>query len=165
MLGFSRFLISAAMTPPSPSAPAWIWALEQAHAYCQQVEGLLSSGVDTDNPEHVSEAMGRAIYLYSQSGPALTSAKWHYDKALETVYADMIRKATTLDKEQSEALSGLRSPSVVRDLAKSRIAEYAAVVTLCERANASLGHALDGWRSILSNLKNERAISNYGASL
>ena len=72
-----------------------------------------------------------------------------------------MKKAANNDEE---AIKAFKTPSVINALASARCAELNALLVYCERLNAAITHSIDGLRSILSNLKEERRAKGFANS-
>ena len=142
--------------PESIPRPDWVMNLGNVLAFTSTVTGLIETPYQQTG-EAVSDRIGDLVMLYPTSCAAIASAKWHRDELLKHTYETMIRKAKENDEE---AIKLFKSTSILKSLAESRVAELNALLALCERLNSAITHTVEAMRSVLSNLKAERAMMN-----
>lgn len=74
--------------------------------------------------------------------------------AREAAYQEVMGKTITKDVPVS----------ILRDLVNAKIARYIAAFDHCERLEAHMARAIEAYRSILSGIKQERALSAYAGA-
>lgn len=149
------------MTQPT-NRPEWIWSIEQAFTFLDEADEALARPVNTENGEEVADRLAELIAMFPASCNVVAACKWYEQAAYKQefhLYADELKSRA------GDTYKHLTAPSVLRDYLKSRTAEMQALYTRAERTNAAITHAMEGLRSILSKIKEDRKISNYASNL
>jgi hypothetical protein len=131
--------------------PDWIWNDTEIDKFLNQVETTLGREHSTTNGEQVSAIIGILVQFFGSCGTIIASAKYHYNNTYRAEYAKVV--AAISEKEYKGAAA---SPSVLKEYIASRCAIESARLSRAERTQAAITHSMDGLRSILSSLKEER---------
>jgi hypothetical protein len=140
--------------------PEYIWSIESIFAFFDQFDELASTPLNTDDGTAVSDRIADFLQLFPASVNVNASAVWYREAAYKDQFdlmADNIKKA----KAEKLPIEGMASASVVGQYIKSRCAEFAAMAERASRTNAAITHSLDALRSLLSNIKTDKQISQY----
>ena len=151
-------------TPTLPAAvqcPDYLGTLGDVLGFIVSVETLIETPYDTRSGDAVSDWIADLTILLASSPKAISSARYYRDETLKHVIEEMMKKAAQNDED---AIRAFKTPSVIKDLASARCAELNALMVYCERLNAAITHSIDGLRSILSNLKEERRAMGFANS-
>lgn len=145
--------------PPPTIRPDYVWTIEQIFDFFEQVDGVLSVKSSTTAGEAVADQIADLLMLYPASTNVLASAKWYANEAYRHEYNKVVEALKSA--EQPKELKGALSPLAIKEYIKSRTADFIYILERADRCNAAITHSLDALRSVLSNLKAERQISNY----
>jgi len=143
----------------APNKPEYIWEVDDIANFVRESESFLMTQINTEDGEEIAWRIAECINLIPAMNNALASAKWHTDTAyrhewekIQAIYA-------------TDTPTPLYAASVLKDYIKSRTAEAQALLLRAEKLSSGVVHALDGLRSILSKLKEDRRASSYGQNL
>jgi len=139
--------------------PDWIWNIDSCLTFLETAEGLIASPINTENGEELAAAIGDLIAMYPSSSSVVASMKYHNEANYRKQYEGIARHLKE-GKASTDTLP-LTVPSVLRDYIKSRTADTQALLVRAERINAAITHAIEGLRSVLSKVKEDRKMSNY----
>lgn len=140
--------------------PEYIWAIQDVIAFAQETESFLTSEINVDDPDEIAGRIAMCINTIPSANNALAAAKWYTEAAYKMEYEAVWNKLTTDDVARP-----MLAASVLKDYIRSRTAEFIAVLTRVEKLSSGLIHTLEGLRSILSKLKEDRRASSYGQNL
>lgn len=146
------------MNEPS-NRPEYIWSIESIFAFFEQFDELASTPLNTDDGNAVSDRIADFLQLYPASVNVNASAVWYRDAAYKQEYhriADGMK-----ERANKTELQNLTSASVLREYIRSRCMEFNAMHERATRVNAAIAHSLDALRSLLSNIKTDKQISQY----
>lgn len=143
----------------APNKPEYIWEISDIMDFIQQSESFLMTQINTDDGDEIAWRIAECINLIPAMNNALASAKWHTDTAYRAEW-EHVQAIYTTDNP-----TPLYAASVLKDYIKSRTAEAQALLLRAEKLSSGVIHALDGLRSILSKLKEDRRASSYGQNL
>lgn len=115
----------------------------------ETIDGIISIEIDANNGNQISERIGICAALLSTSAHSVAVAQEIYDERLGEVLATLPPMSAT---DKKLILAG-------------RLSKESFWVKSAERQNAALVHALDGYRSMLSYLKEEMKMSNYAPQI
>jgi len=121
-------------------------SLETLKKLTDQISACLSQKVDRENGEEVSGILQEFILIQDTAAEAMALANM--------ILADKV--AAEFAGTQYSGLSATDKKAVVNGRASKEL--Y--FVTLSERLSRSISHGIDGYRSILSDLKEQRR--NHG---
>lgn len=147
--------------PAAVQCPDYLATLSEVIGFIVGVETLINTPYDTRSGDAVSERIADLTILLASSPKAISSARYYRDETLKHTYQEMMKKAATND---DEAIKAFKQPSIIKAIAESRVSELNALLVYCERLNAAITHSIDGLRSILSNLKEERRAMGFANS-
>lgn len=116
-------------------------SVENMVGICEQIANSLALEIDRENPEEVMGKMNELMNLLPSSAHAVSLA--------EMIYSEKIMQLT-LD-EQFRGLSATDKKYVFTGRAKRE----GYFVTLTERQNKALVHAIEGLRTIISYIKEQ----------
>jgi hypothetical protein len=120
-------------------------SLEILKAKTEEIQGCLTLPIDRSNGDHVAEMLHQLIVIQDLCSQTM---------ALSTmVYTDKIAELYS-----SPAYSGM-SATDKKMVINGKASKEVYYLTLAERLSRSVSHAIDGYRSILSDLKSQR--QNY----
>jgi hypothetical protein len=139
--------------------PEWIWNIDSCLTFLETAEGLIASPINTENGEELAAAIGDLIAMYPSSSSVVASMKYHNESNYRKQYEGIARHLKE-GKASTDTLP-LTVPSVLKDYIKSRTADTQALLVRAERINAAITHAIEGLRSVLSKVKEDRKMSNY----
>jgi len=139
--------------------PDWIWNIDSCLTFLETAEGLIASPINTENGEELAAAIGDLIAMYPSSSSVVASMKYHNESNYRKQYEGIARHLKE-GKASTDTLP-LTVPSVLKDYIKSRTADTQALLVRAERINAAITHAIEGLRSVLSKVKEDRKMSNY----
>jgi hypothetical protein len=142
--------------------PEWIWSIESVFEFLNQADEALALPINTDQGEEVADRLAELIALFPASCNVVAACKWYEQAAYKQEFH---MYAEELKSRAGDTYKHLTAPSVLRDYLKSRTAEFQALYTRAERTNAAITHSMEGLRSILSKIKEDRRISNYATNL
>jgi len=111
-----------------------------------EISKCLSLRVDRDNGDEVSGILQEFILIQDTASEAMSLASMVYAEKLSELYED----------EKYSRLSATDKKAIIQGRASKEI--Y--YVSLTERLSRSISHGIDGYRSILSDLKEQRR--NHG---
>lgn len=111
-----------------------------------EISKCLSLRVDRDNGDEVSGILQEFILIQDTASEAMSLASMVYAEKLSQLYED----------EKYSRLSATDKKAIIQGRASKEI--Y--YVSLTERLSRSISHGIDGYRSILSDLKEQRR--NHG---
>lgn len=111
-----------------------------------EISKCLSLKIDRDNGDEVSGILVEFILIQDTASEALSLASMVYAEKLAELYED----------EKYSKLSATDKKAIIQGRASKEI--Y--YVSLTERLSRSISHGIDGYRSILSDLKEQRR--NHG---
>jgi hypothetical protein len=146
----------------APNRPEWLWSLESVFQFLEQADEAIALPINTENGEEVAERLAELIAMFPASCNVVAACKWYEQAAYKQEFH---MYAEELKSRAGETFRHLTAASVLRDYLKSRTAEVQALYTRAERTNAAITHAMEGLRSILSKIKEDKKISNYAANL
>lgn len=115
--------------------------VENLVAICEQIATSLAMDIDRENPEEVMGKMNELMNLLPSSAHAVSLA--------EMIYSEKIMQLT-LDKQ----FSGMTATDK-KYLFAGRAKKEGYFVTLTERQNKALVHAIEGLRTIISYIKEQ----------
>jgi len=139
--------------------PDHIWPINECQQVLEQIEQILTAKVDSSNGDAIAQTIGDLIAFYPSSSDVVSSLKWHQETAYRKEFEHI---ANYLKQGKGKAETApLQVPSILKDYIKSRTADTQALLVKAERINAAITHSIEGLRSILSKLKEERKISSY----
>lgn len=144
--------------PAAIQAPEYLSSLGDVLRFILSVETLIDTPFDTRSGDAVVERIDKMTILLASSPKATASAKYYRDETLKHTYEEMMKKAAQND---DEAIKAFKQASVIKAIAESRVSELNALLTYCERLNAAITHSIEGLRSILSFIKEERRATAY----
>ena len=121
-------------------------SLETIKRLTEEVSKTLSLRVDRDNGDEVTAILQEFILIQDKASEAMGLASMVYAEKMSELYED----------EKYSKLSATDKKIVCQGRASKEI--Y--YVTLTERLSRSISHGIDGYRSILSDLKEQRR--NHG---
>ena len=107
-----------------------------------EISRCLSLKVDRDNGDEISGILQEFILIQDKASEAMALASMVYAEKMAELYED----------EKYSKLSATDKKMVCQGSAAKEI--Y--FVTLTERLSRSISHGIDGYRSILSDLKEQR---------
>lgn len=139
--------------------PDWIWNIADCLTFLETAEGVIASPINTENGEEIAATIGDLIAMYPASSNVVASMKYHNEANYRKQY-EAIAKHLKEGKASTDTLP-LTVPSVLKDYIKSRTADTQALLVRAERINAAITHAIEGLRSVLSKVKEDRKMSNY----
>jgi hypothetical protein len=139
--------------PATITSPEYLGTLSDVLRFIVSVETLMETPYDSKDGNAVADRIADLVMLFPSSTKAIASVTFYRDETLKHTYNEMMKKAAQND---DEAIKAFKQASVITAIAKSRVAELNALLVYVERVNASITHSIDGMRSILSNLKEER---------
>lgn len=111
----------------------------------EEIQGCLTLPIDRSNGEHVSGMLHQLIVIQDLCSQAIALSTMIYTNKIAELYS-------------SPAYSGM-NPTVKKMVINGKASQEVYFLTLAERLGRSVSHAIDGYRSILSDLKSQR--SNY----
>ena len=111
-----------------------------------EISKCLSLRIDRDNGDEVSGILQEFILIQDTASEAMSLASMVYAEKLSELYED----------EKYSRLSATDKKAIIQGRASKEI--Y--YVSLTERLSRSISHGIDGYRSILSDLKEQRR--NHG---
>lgn len=115
--------------------------IENVKAITVQIGKALSENIGKDNPDEVMGKMGELNSLLATSSHAVALSDMLYNQKIFEL----------METAKYGSLNATEKKMIFAGLAKEEI--Y--YMTLCERQNRALVHAIDSWRSILSFIKSE----------
>lgn len=118
---------------------------ENLEAMTTTIEGVLSVEVNAEDGSALSKKIAELSAIISTSANAVAIAEKLYNQKLCKLLADLPDKMNSTEKKL--ILTGKLSNEIYW-------------VKLAERQNAAIVHAIDGYRSVLSFLKEEVKMSN-----
>lgn len=139
--------------------PDHIWPVNECQQVLEQIDEILTARVDSSNGDAIAQTIGDLIAFYASSSDVVSSLKWHQETAYRREF-EIIAKYLKEGNAKAETLP-LQVPSILKDYIKSRTADTQALLVKAERSNAAITHSIEGLRSILSKLKEERKINSY----
>lgn len=111
-----------------------------------EISRCLSLKVDRDNGDEISGILQEFILIQDKASEAMSLASMVYAEKMAELYEDVTySKLSATDKKM---------------VCQGRAAKEIYFVTLTERLSRSISHGIDGYRSILSDLKEQRR--NHG---
>lgn len=111
-----------------------------------EISKCLSLRVDRDNGDEVSGILQEFILIQDTAAEAMSLASMVYAEKLAELYEDVAySKLTATDKKA---------------IIQGRASKEIYYVSLTERLSRSISHGIDGYRSILSDLKEQRRNHN-----
>lgn len=117
-------------------------SLEQVEKFTDEISAVLSLRVDRDNGDEVSGILQELILIQDTCSKAMSLASM--------IYAE--RRADLYESQKYSKLSATDKKAVI----DGRLGKEIHFVTLTERLSKSISHGIDGYRSILSDLKEQR---------
>lgn len=121
-------------------------SLETIKRLTEEVSKTLSLRVDRDNGDEVTAILQEFILIQDTASEAMGLASMVYAEKMAELYEDeKYSKLSATDK---------------KIVCQGRAAKEIYFVTLTERLSRSISHGIDGYRSILSDLKEQRR--NHG---
>ena len=145
-----------------PNCPQWIWGIDQVFEVLEYTEDFLCARVNTESGEAIAAKLEECISLYASSANVLAACRWYMDAAFRQevhLYADELKSRA------GDTFKPLVAPSILNAYLKSRCAEWSALYTRAERQNAGLTHSMEGLRSLLSKLKEDKRIQNFAGQM
>lgn len=143
--------------------PDYIWTQESCKAFLSTAEGLIATPINTESGEEIAERIADIIALYPASANVLASLKWYAETAYRTEFE---RIAKYIKEGKADAVTApLQVPSILKDYIKSRTAAEQAMLLRADRVNSMLTHAMEGLRSVLSKIKEDRRVSSYAGQV
>lgn len=121
-------------------------SLEILKSMTDEISQCLSLKVDRDNGDEVSGILQEFILIQDSCAQAQSLASMVYTEKIGALY----------EEQKYAKLSATDKKAVINAKASKEI--Y--YVTLTERLSRSISHGIDGYRSILSDLKEQRR--NHG---
>lgn len=121
-------------------------SLDTLKRLTDEVSKCLSLKIDRENGDEVSGVLQDFILMQSTASEAMSLASMVYAEKMASLYED----------QQYSKLSATDKKAICQGRASKEI--Y--YVSLTERLSRSLSHGIDGYRSILSDLKEQRR--NHG---
>lgn len=110
------------------------------------ISKTLSLRVDRDNGDEISAILQEFILIQDTASEAMSLASMMYAEKMAELYQDtQYAKLTATDKKM---------------VCQGRASKEIYYVSLTERLSRSISHGIDGYRSILSDLKEQRR--NHG---
>jgi len=144
---------------PTMNRPDYIWTWESCEAFLNTAEGLIATPINTESGEEIAERIADIIALYPASANVVASLKWYNESAYRSEFE---RIAKYIKDGKADAVTApLQVPSILKEYIKSRTANEQAMLVRGERVNSMLTHAVEGLRSVLSKVKEDRKMSNY----
>lgn len=111
-----------------------------------EISRCLSLKVDRDNGDEISGILQEFILIQDKASEAMALASMVYAEKMAEIYEDeKYSKLSATDK---------------KIVCQGRVSIAIYFVTLTERLSRSISHGIDGYRSILSDLKEQR--KNHG---
>jgi len=121
-------------------------SLETIKKLTDEISKCLSLRVDRDNGDEVSGILQELILIQNTAAEAMSLASMVYAEKMASLYEDeKYSKLTATDKKA---------------IIQGRASKEIYYVSLTERLSRSISHGIDGYRSILSDLKEQRR--NHG---
>jgi len=121
-------------------------SLETIKKLTDEISKCLSLRVDRDNGDEVSGILQELILIQDTAAEAMSLASMVYAEKMASLYEDeKYSKLTATDKKA---------------IIQGRASKEIYYVSLTERLSRSISHGIDGYRSILSDLKEQRR--NHG---
>lgn len=145
--------------PPPTARPDYVWTIEQMFDFFEQIDGVMAVKASTTDGNAVADHIADLLMLFPSSTNVVASAKWYANEAYRHEY-NKVTEALKAN-EQPKELRGVLSPLAIKEYIKSRTSDFIYIADRADRCNAAITHSLDALRSVLSNLKAERQISNY----
>lgn len=121
-------------------------SLEILKKLTDEISQCLSLKVDRDNGDEVSGILQEFILIQDTCSEAQSLASMVYAEKIASLY----------EEQKYSSLSATDKKAIIQGKASKEI--Y--YVTLTERLSRSISHGIDGYRSILSDLKEQRR--NHG---
>lgn len=111
-----------------------------------EISSCLSLKVDRDNGDEISGILQEFILIQDTASEAMSLASMVYAEKMAELYEDVAySKLSATDKKM---------------VCQGRASKEIYYVSLTERLSRSISHGIDGYRSILSDLKEQRR--NHG---
>lgn len=121
-------------------------SLETIKRLTEEVSKTLSLRVDRDNGDEVTAILQEFILIQDTASEAMSLASMVYAEKMAELYEDVTySKLSATDKKM---------------VCQGRASKEIYYVSLTERLSRSISHGIDGYRSILSDLKEQRR--NHG---
>ena len=142
--------------------PEWIWSIESVFEFLAMADELIARPIDTDDGDGLANRIAELTALFPASYNTLAACKWYEQSAYKYevhLYADELKQRA------GEVHKPLVAPSILRDYLKSRTAELQALYERADRTNAALTHTIEGMRSILSKVKEDRRHAAFAGNL
>lgn len=146
-----------------PNRPSFIWQMENILQFVKETQDFFSQEIDTDNGDEIAYRIAWCISSLSASTNAVASAKWYAQAAYRMEYENIAKEM--VERAKNKGVRDLVPPSILKDYITSRTAEFIAVQAMTERINATITHSMEGLRSILSKLKEDKKASTYAGQL
>jgi hypothetical protein len=147
----------------STNKPDYIWTWESCAAFLDTAEGLIATPINTESGEEIAERIADIIALYPASANVVASLKWYNESAYRSEFE---RIAKYIKDGKADAVTApLQVPSILKEYIKSRTANEQAMLVRGERVNSMLTHAMEGLRSVLSKIKEDRRVSSYAGQV
>ena len=140
--------------------PEYIWAIQDIVDFAQETESFLTSEINVDDGDEIAGRIAMCINTIPSLNNALASAKWYAEAAYKMEYEDVWSRMITDDAPRA-----MLAASVLKDYIKSRTSEFQALLLRLEKLNSGTIHTLEGLRSILSKIKEDRRAASYGQNL
>lgn len=133
-------------------APSNISAPESIHDELNEIQAYLESDYAADLPDQVQDRFDTLAGYMARSGKLKADAEWHYNSLLESSIMDALKKG------YEEKLSA----STMNKFVEAAARNYKFLFTWADRVNRSATHQHEGMRSVMSTLRSERFLNNYG---
>jgi hypothetical protein len=140
--------------------PEYLWAMADILTFAQETESFLTSEINVDDPDEIAGRIAMCINAIPSLNNALAAAKWYAEAAYKMEYEKVWNTMITDDVPRP-----MLAASVLKDYIKSRTSEFLAILVRIEKLNSGTIHTLEGLRSILSKLKEDRRAASYGQNL
>lgn len=145
--------------PPPTTRPDYVWTIQQLFDFFEQIDSVMAVKASTTDGNAVADYIADLLMLFPSSTNVLASAKWYANEAYRHEY-NKVTEALKAGNQPKE-LRGVLSPLAIKEYIKARTSDFIYIADRADRCNAAITHSLDALRSVLSNLKAERQISNY----
>jgi hypothetical protein len=143
--------------------PEYVWTFDSCLSFLDTAEGLISAPINTESGEEIADRITDIIALYPASANVVASLKWYNESAYRSEFE---RIAKYIKDGKADAVTApLQVPSILKEYIKSRTANEQAMLVRGERVNSMLTHAMEGLRSVLSKIKEDRRVSSYAGQV
>lgn len=130
--------------------PSNIATPEEIFKACQEAQTALEAHYNADNANACTERLQLLEGHMAITGKMLADAKHHLRMRTERSIDDLYDKKAKL------------SPSIFNKYIEANTRDYGYLADWCNRLNASCVHSIEATRTIISKLKEEMRIANYG---